>query len=92
MSLSEHELRVLQEIEQELARVPSSRLHRIGRFVLDRRTMILTAAAAVAAVAVLALFAVAWLAAPLAAACGATAGYVVRARRYRTARRRRKPH
>lgn len=89
MSLSEHELRVLQEIEQELAGAPSCRLRQAGWLLADRPAATFAGIGAVAVVVALALLPVG-LAAPLATVCGATVGYLLRGWRCSCARYRRR--
>ena len=78
MALSEHELRVLREIEQELQKSPPSRRLRLWTFVVTRWPAVLAVVAALAATVLLAAFAPGAVAAPLAVLCGALAGFHVR--------------
>lgn len=82
MALSDYELRVLRETEDDLARLPpSSRLDRFRWLLVRQWRTIVLAAVAVLVTALAAVLATAPVAALLASLAGALAGYAVCASR-----------
>lgn len=86
MALSEYELRVLHEIENDLRASTPQRLRRLRTALVAHRFAILHAVLAIAVIVLLGLFALAPVAAAVGGAVGAAAGYRICASRQRSPR------